>query len=201
MLYPNWFKGACEKNFESNLVKDSGKPSLNFLQLGVFTGDASVWMLENVLSHSSSKLTDVDTWKGSQEESHQKMDFENVYEVYFEKVSKYANKIKIIQSTTTDFLISCHLVDHHLRKEFDFIYIDADHTTVGTLLDAELSWSFLKQGGVLAFDDYQWKHPSNDPRLEPKAGIDLFLHRHSGNYELLVSNWQLWIRKNEGILY
>jgi predicted O-methyltransferase YrrM len=185
----------CEKNFQLLLSGESGKNGLNFLQLGTFTGDASVWMLENVLNGDNSKLTDVDTWAGSEEESHQKMNFENVYEVYLEKIAKYAKQVRVCRLTTTDFLLGCYGVDRPWPEEFDFIYIDADHTAVGTLLDAELSWPLLKQGGILAFDDYEWNHTSGETRLAPKIGIDLFLHRHRGNYQLLVANWQLWIRK------
>jgi len=44
MEYPNWFKQIAQDNFEQFLTPLAGKPDLNFLQLGVFTGDASVWL-------------------------------------------------------------------------------------------------------------------------------------------------------------
>jgi hypothetical protein len=160
------------------------------LQLGVFTGDASLWLLKNILTGESSHLDDVDTWQGSDEPDHETMDFSDVYKTYKEKVAEYDGKVYDWWLTTVKFLSGYYLDD-----DCDFIYIDADHTTVGVILDAELSWPLLKSGGIMAFDDYTWGHESGDPRLAPMVGIDLFLHRHEGDYELLAKNTQVWIRK------
>jgi len=189
--YPNWFE-YVRPNFEEFLTPLAGKEDLRFLQLGVFTGDASLWMLENILTHPSSRLTDVDTWQGSKEAAHDDMNFEDVYNTYLHKISDYEQSHIIIKrSTTIKYLVQWY----DLSETFDLIYIDADHTTVGVLVDAELSWPLLKSGGIMAFDDYTWGHDSGDPRLAPQVGIDLFLHRHELDYQLLTKNHQVWIRK------
>jgi hypothetical protein len=64
MEYPNWFNHTAKANFEKFLTKKDGSVAL---QLGVYTGDASLWMLQNI---PNLKLTDVDTWQGSDEEEH-----------------------------------------------------------------------------------------------------------------------------------
>lgn len=187
--YPNWFAKTAQYNFEAFLTPLAGQ-HLHCLQLGAYTGDASVWLCENILTNSSCFLMDVDTWKGSDEPDHESMDFDDVRKTYLSKVTPFP----VIEShvgTTVNFLTEFR--DHN---SYDFIYIDADHTTVGVLLDAELSWPKLKRGGIMAFDDYTWGHASGDPRLAPQVGIDLFLHRHLGDYELLVMNTQVWIRKH-----
>ena len=192
--YPNWF-GYVQPNFEEFLTPLAGKDDLKFLQLGVFTGDASVWIAENILTGKGCWLIDVDTWQGSDEADHKSMDFDDVYAAYKLKTALYKTKIKntikTFKSTTTWFLSSTRR-----DPDYDFIYIDADHTTVGVILDAELAWPQLKSGGIMAFDDYLWGHESGDPRLAPQVGIDLFLHRHLGNYELLAKNNQVWVRKH-----
>ena len=193
MTYPNWFE-YVRPNFEEFLTPLAGKDDLKFLQLGVFTGDASIWIAENILTGKGCWLIDVDTWQGSDEADHKSMDFDDVYAAYKLKTALYKtrikNRIKTFKTTTTWFLTS-------VRKDpdYDFIYIDADHTTVGVILDAELAWPQLKSGGIMAFDDYTWSHESGDPRLAPQVGIDLFLHRHLGNYELLTKNHQVWVKK------
>ena len=187
--YPNWFAQTAQFNFEAFLTPLAGKDKLSLLQLGAFTGDASVWMAENILSGESSILFDVDTWKGSDEPDHETMDFDDVFATYKAKVKPY-NKILWKQTDTVSFLTA-----YNYLKDYDFIYIDADHTTVGVLLDAELSWLILKSGGIMAFDDYTWGHESGDPRLAPQVGIDLFLHRHQLDLEILTKNTQVWIRK------
>jgi Methyltransferase domain len=187
--YPNWFNITAKHNFETFLAPLAGKEKLNFLQLGAFTGDASVWMAKHIVTGDSSILFDVDTWQGSDEPDHETMDFDDVFATYKAKVKPY-NKILWKQTDTVSFLTS-----YNYLKDYDFIYIDADHTTVGVLLDAELSWLILKSGGIMAFDDYTWGHASGDPRLTPHVGIDLFLHRHQLDIELLTKNTQVWIRK------
>lgn len=189
MTYPNWFEQTAQHNFEEFLLPLAGQVNVRYLQLGVYTGDASAWLCENVLTAEWNFLYDVDTWKGSDEQAHESINFDEVYEIYRVKTENY-KQIRTFRQTTVDYLI-----DGGADQPFNFIYIDADHTTVGVLLDAELSWPLLKSGGILAFDDYTWNHESGDPRLAPKVGIDLFLHRHEGEYQVLANNTQVWIKK------
>jgi predicted O-methyltransferase YrrM len=187
-IYPNWFEQNAKANFEKflpMLLKQSG---VRLLQLGVYTGDASLWLAKNILKDNTSFLIDVDTWKGSNEDAHRDMDFDDVYNTYLKKVEGYKQIIPK-RSTTLDFLVNS---GHY--NNYDFIYIDADHTTVGVLIDAELSWRILEVGGIMAFDDYTWG-AELPPELSPTLGIDLFLSRHEGEYETLVVNEQYWIRK------
>jgi hypothetical protein len=185
--YPNWFAQTAQHNFEAFLTPLAGQ-HLHCLQLGAYTGDASVWLCENILTHRDSKLQDVDTWEGSDEVGHDDINFDEVFKIHFDRTKDLP--VQRFRKTTMDYL--CTAQKYY---SFDFIYVDADHTTVGVLLDAELSWPMLKSGGIMAFDDYKWGHASGDPRLAPQVGIDLFLHRHQGDYELLAKNTQVWIRK------
>ena len=193
--FPDWFSAYAKPNFEKYLIPLAGVDNLRFLQLGVYTGDASVWLLKNVLTANTSSLIDVDTWEGSDEEVHESIDFDEVWKVYLDKV-KSLKPIGMYRQTTVQFL------SHELGccdsspndPYFDFIYIDADHTAVGVLLDAELSWYRLRPNGLLAFDDYQWG--AHLPASKsPKLGIDLFLERHAGEYEILEQGLQVWLRK------
>ena len=187
--YPNWFAATAQANFETYLAEFKDKPNLKFLQLGVFTGDATVWLCNNILTDKSSKLIDVDTWEGSDEESHAEMDFSDVYQVYQEKVKDLP--VVSVVSDTHKYLI--RQLDNFIGA-FDFIYIDADHTTVGVLLDAELSWPLLKSGGVMAFDDYTWGRDL-PPSKTPRPGILLFVERPKEEIDTLVINSQYWIKK------
>ena len=190
--YPNWFAKSAQYNFEEFLTPLAGKFGLTFLQLGAYTGDASVWLCKNILTGDQSRLIDVDTWKGSDEEAHKSIDFDDVLKVYKEKIKDLP--VTYFPSDTLFYLMRANF-DRITYSSYDFIYVDADHTTVGVLLDAELSWPLLKSGGIMAFDDYTWGHESGDPRLAPMVGIDLFLHRHQGEYELLARNTQVWLKK------
>jgi len=183
--FPDWFTAYAKPNFEKYLIPLAGVDNLHFLQLGAYTGDASVWMLENI---KPLMLTDVDTWEGSDEEVHKKMNFSEVELAYDEKVKGRTNKYKC---TTFDYLFKYSIPGF---IEYEFIYVDADHTAASVLLDAELSWPLLKSGGLLAFDDYQWGADLPASK-SPKLGIDLFLERHLGEYEILEQGLQVWLKK------
>lgn len=188
--YPNWFDVTAKANFEQFLLPDAGKPDFHALQLGAFTGDASVWMLENVLTGERSTLTDVDTWKGAPNEPVQEqMDFEDVYQTYLSKVERFKNAVSY-QDTTQNFLSK-----YAYHVSFDFIYVDAHHTAASAFLDCELSWPLLKFGGLLAVDDYTWQHPDGVEIHAPKLGVSMFIDRHRGEFDLLALNTQAWLRK------
>jgi predicted O-methyltransferase YrrM len=188
MEFPNWFEGTgARANFESMLGPYSGKPDINFLQLGAYTGDATVWLMDNIITHESSTLTDVDTWEGSDEEAHHKIDFNEVFNFYRDRTSVYNPRLRWFKGKTLDFLRGD-------ESKYDFIYVDADHTAVGVLLDAELAWDLLKTGGIMAFDDYEWRS-GKGPEFDPGPGINTFLTRHRGKFDVIHKGWQVWIIK------
>jgi hypothetical protein len=191
MEYPNWFNYAAKNNFEIHLAEFAGKPNLRFLQLGAFTGDASVWMLDNVLTDPTSSLVDVDTWAGSPTEGvHSEIDFEDVWQTYLHKVKDYDNVYPI--RTTTNNFFNGYGDDGDWW--FDFIYVDADHTSSGVLDDAVMGWQHLKRGGIMAFDDYTWTHDKGE-LYEPKRAINFFYWVKQLEIEIITSNAQVWIRK------
>ena len=189
-IYPNWFAKTGQDNFELHLGKFRGKDNLNFLQLGVFTGDASVWLCENVLTGKNCSLTDVDTWLGSDDvEVYQSMDMNHVFGTYQEKVLGFSETVRTVRCETVDFLKR-----ENEDEDYEFVYVDGDHTAIGVILDAELVWPQLKVGGILAFDDYTWglDLPIHE---RPRLGIDFFLERHKHSLTVLAKNSQCWVTK------
>jgi predicted O-methyltransferase YrrM len=184
--YPNWFAGQ-QYNFENHLLDLAGKPNLKFLQIGVFTGDASIWLCENILTGEDSFLYDVDTWEGSDEREHEQIDFDKVLEYYDERISVLKSAARL-RMTSDDYFAGNSAI------KFDFIYIDGDHTSHQVAKDADNAWKLLKSGGILAFDDYLWG-PDLPPELTPKPAIDRFLAKYTGEYDLLSRDYQLWLKK------
>ena len=60
--------------------------------------------------------------------------------------------------------------------------------------DAAMAWGMLKQGGIMLFDDYLW---TSKPGIlnQPKISIDAFVAVHEDQLEVVMSNWQLAVRK------
>jgi len=191
MGYPNWFELAAIDYFKLILPKRfAGKPWIDFLQIGAYTGDASEWIMDNIITDSTSWLTDVDTWSGSEEQIHKEFDWNEVENFYDERMSNYTNICKI-KGYSSNFLATAE------TNHYDFIYIDGDHTAKAVYIDADLSWRCLKPYGIMAFDDYEWTHDSEDPKLSPKMGINKFLKEHKDEYKLLIMDEQVWLSKNE----
>jgi len=187
--YPNWFEMTAKQNFESQLLPLAGKFNLRFLQIGAFTGDATVWLVDNILTQSNSVLEDVDIWTGSDEQEHKDMDWEDVERVYDSRIAFRPNVIKY-KMLSTGYLKSL------AEPTFDFIYIDGDHTAEGVLRDALLAWRLLKPGGIIAFDDYLWEDPRGIA-YQPKWSIDTFVAIVKDDSEILISNSQVWLKKKE----
>jgi predicted O-methyltransferase YrrM len=185
--YPNWFNVTAKPYFETHLLPLAGQ-KLRGLQIGTFTGDASVWLLENVMTHEDSILFDVDTWKGSDEEVHKEFDWEDVEKTYDKKIAPYLDKVVKNKSTSINFLI------RNTPPKYDFIYIDGDHTALGTFLDAMLSWVWLETGGIIGFDDYTWG-PDLNKNLTPKLGIDNFAYLYGPEIKVLELGQQVWLQR------
>jgi len=93
------------------------------------------------------------------------------------------------------------------RRMFDFIYVDADHTTTGVLSDLVQAWPMLSQHGLMLIDDYLWpparneeeamrgNPPSMDSPLHPKRGIDAFMATHKEQFEIVHTGYQILLRK------
>jgi hypothetical protein len=80
-----------------------------------------------------------------------------------------------------------------LKLEFDFTYIDGDHTASSVLEDIVRSFQLIRSGGVILLDDAtRWKYTkhstnekSGDPSLSPRLAVDSFIHCNWNRIELL----------------
>jgi predicted O-methyltransferase YrrM len=180
---PNWFEPVARQNFENYLSHLAGKPNLRFVQVGVFAGHASEWLLKNILTDQSSQLLDIDTWEGSDE--HTDIDFTAIHKEYLERVvSKFTNIYSVVADS------AMYLT--YLKKDYsDFIYIDGDHRALAVINDAENAWPLLKSGGILAFDDYLW----TDQVDTPKEAVDRFIATHNEELDVLHHGYQVWVQK------
>ena len=186
--YPNWFHQAgADRNFARFLSEFVGKP-VSVLQIGAFTGDASLWMMQNVLTHEDARLTDVDTWEGSDEVAHKPLDWQSVEQVYTEKMHEVIAAGKLIKNkgTSDEFFAKS-------EAKFDFIYVDGDHTAAAVLKDGVNAVGALAPGGILAFDDYMWRSKKG-PTYDPYPSIDAVMNAFKPDFEVLEIGLQVWLK-------
>jgi len=162
-----------------------GQPNLRYLEVGVFEGRSLVWMLENVLTHPTSRATAIDVFAG---------DYEEVFDANME-ASGVADKVTKLVGPSAQELRKLSGAEYHV------IYIDGSHTADDVLLDAALSWDLLAPGGVLIFDDYAWEGRRGSAplpeELRPQLAIDAFVTANRYSLELVHRGYQLIVRKRE----
>lgn len=163
--------------WEKVLSSIAGLPEIRGLEIGVYEGRATLWFLENVLTHQTSSMVCIDPC---------------CQRSFFENIGRFSGRVRLIQGLSQEVLRTAEFTP----GSFDFVYVDGDHHAIRVLEDAVLSFPLLKIGGVLIFDDYEWKSPiDSDPRASPKLAIDSFLNVYQGSYELLHRGWQVIVRK------
>lgn len=134
------------------------KSDIHYLEIGVYEGGSALWVLENILTAKSAKMTAIDPFPGK------------LYKIFLDnlKLSGFSDKTKVIRGYS----------QYELRKlplnSYDIIYIDGSHVAKDVLSDAVLSWELVKKGGIIIFDDYRWR-PDLPAIKSPKMAIDAFI--------------------------
>jgi predicted O-methyltransferase YrrM len=179
-------------HWEKLLARFSGKPDLKFLEVGVFEGRSSYWLLTKILTHPTSRLFCVDTFEGSMEHQpgmqYAADQLESLYDTFIYNVSPFSDRVYVRVGPSQEVLR-----DHELYS-YDFIYIDGSHKSSDVLEDGILCFRLLKAGGIMIFDDYEWQ--AYVGTLDnPRRAIDTFLEIYVGKYTLLMKNYQVAIQK------
>jgi predicted O-methyltransferase YrrM len=177
VAYSQDYVSAHTPNWTEALRHLVGKPDVLGLEIGAFEGRSTRWFLENVVTGARARLVVFDpvpraTFHANISDVAVRMD-------YFREPSQVALRDR-----------------RWIPGTFDFAYIDGDHSARAVLEDSVLCWRLLKQGGVLIWDDYLWKaENTTDPLRSPRPAIDAFLALHAGDYDVLLSDWQVIIKR------
>ena len=168
----------------------ANKPNLHFLEIGSFEGRSTIWLIDNILTHPSSRIVCVDTFEGSTEHAGMGINTSNIEKTFLHnvKVSGGEQKVDIRKGYSQEILRTFPF------SHFDFAYIDGSHVASDVLTDAVLTFPLLKLDGVLAFDDYHWDmdpNPLNRPQIAIKAFMEVFREK----YQLLHKGDQIFLKK------
>ncbi|MFI5350002.1 MAG: class I SAM-dependent methyltransferase [Elusimicrobiota bacterium] len=169
-----FFAPSCDV-WNDLLSRYRGRENVNYLEVGLLEGGSALWMLENILTHPTARMTGI-------EHLPQQALIDNLrLSGSFDKVTLLAGESELM-----------------LRQlppaSFDVVYLDGSHLPDDVMTDAVLSWGLLKPGGTLIFDDYQlW--PRGSPNLAARMAIDAFLGAFQYYHEVLHRGYQVVIRK------
>ena len=181
MTRPEGFFGSnfFEKwipNWEKNLKHLRGQPNVVGIEIGVLNGDCAVFCAERIANGAGSMHYAVDI---------------NETEHLKNNIAPYLGKnITFIKGRSYNVLRQSFA-----EKVADYIYIDGSHLAIDVLSDAVLSWSLLKDEGILIFDDYGWGAHTSDEKQKPKLAIDAFLTGYTGHATVIEAGWQVFVKK------
>jgi predicted O-methyltransferase YrrM len=83
----------------------------------------------------------------------------------------------------------------HMYKEFlDFAYIDGNHMSKYVLEDAVNAFYYLKEGGIMIFDDYGGGL-EQEFHMQVKTGADGFYHAYRKYLEIIHNGYQVIMKK------
>jgi len=160
-----------------------------FMEIGSYEGRSTCWLLQNGLAEDG-EFTCIDPFNGSVE--HGGIDFDAVKERFLSNTQEARRGTQFVDlhEATSYTVLSWLILDTVGETEvYDFIYVDGSHAPDVALTDACMAWGLLRSGGVMLFDDYQYPHEST------KVGIDAFLAGFAGQYEVILNNYQLAVKK------
>lgn len=185
----DWFGTTAQENFEK-LLLPSNNVIRHALEIGSYEGRSTCWLLEHM---NLDRIVCVDTWKGG--EDHVGIDMQGVRERFHDNTKDAINAGIVIPKVGK----SADVLRTMTECEFDFIYIDGGHTAKDVLQDAVLAWPLLRQGGAMAFDDYNWvekPRKESNPLNNPRLAIDAFYMIYRRECVILPSTLsQFWIMK------
>jgi len=116
-----------ERNMEPYICEFQ-KP-VKAMEIGVFEGQSSKWIIENLCSHEDSMLIGIDPY-----------------------VDISLPKMMFIKDYSQNVMLK-----NEFWQDFDFIHIDGHHTVISVMRDFVFTWPLLKVDGIMVFDDYGMK--------------------------------------------
>jgi hypothetical protein len=120
------------------LAEFKGKPDIHYLEIGTFEGRSALWIVENVFTHPTSKLTIIDAFE------------ERSY-------GRFTSNVKL-SGAESRFNILVGLSTHKIREvpfnSIDLAYIDGSGKGIVMMSDLVNTWNVLKVGGVIICSRY-----------------------------------------------
>jgi FkbM family methyltransferase len=181
-----WFMVSFTQDWNSEFKKNTkGIKVETALEIGCFEGLTTNYICDNLLVEGG-RVICVDPLTDEYLPGHKdNAMFVGQYERFIRNTA--GRPVELIRERSRDAIFKLK------NYRFGFIYIDGDHTEDGVFMDGVFYWNLLLdhpkgEGGYMLFDDYGQSE-------ETKRGIDRFLETQKGNFELLVKDYQVLIRR------
>jgi hypothetical protein len=159
------------------------------LEIGTYTGMSLIELLKRI---PGSIGTVIDPWvKYDENGLLQKMGDLKVEESFYHnvEVAKLTERVKVRKGESSNILIE--MIKN--GEMFDFIYVDGSHLMLDCHVDLILSFQVLEKGGMMVIDDYLYN--INTPLESPFEGVNRFLVKMNGRYQLINKGYRVFLVK------
>ena len=199
------FEAACqEKDFSTDWfthnitswVKVFTRPDLHSLltgplrglEIGSWEGMSSTFLLGRF---PTLHITCVDTWRGSDEHAGSTVTHDSERR-FLANTREFADRVTMWKGSSLSYFAETAAAQS--QDTFDLIYVDGSHYVDDVLTDALLSFERLRVGGIIIFDDYQWRdYP--EVRSNPAPALNVFFRLKSNQVEILSVGHQIIARR------
>jgi len=161
--------------WKRHLQEFTGIADFQVVEIGSFQGMSACWLLDNILTHPTAKITCIDLY------------FQQDFKGNIVKTGA-ADRVIELEGYSQELLVNLD------SEYYDVAYIDGCHKPTSALQDAVLSWRLVKVGGLMIFDDYEFTFPDS-PEQDTKIGIDIFLEMFGSQLEVVHKGYQLIVKK------
>lgn len=185
------------------------------LEVGTYAGTSLIEIIKQI---PNSQGTAIDLWENYEEinevnlvnnknvnESETKKFFNmfktikenNIEQLFFSNIKAVGlqDRISAIKGKSSDILMN--MIKQN--EMFDFIYVDGSHKCLDVALDLFLSWQILRDGGIMAIDDYLYSYETNltTNLLEyPHYAVNHFLESHKNDFTILGKGYRVFLLRH-----
>jgi hypothetical protein len=163
-----------------NLIKNKTSTNVNVLEIGSFLGQGSKFFIKILEKHGLKPVVDsVDLMLPYLEEvSNVDYSSQGFHLLKNTIEERKAHKLMLHGGRSRDIL-------PFLLKEFDFAYIDGEHTPGGVYLDLVLTLARSGKGSVLLVDDMTWVDLKS-----VGSGVKVFMREYADNLDKIYAHGQ-----------
>ena len=168
------------------LAEFVGRPDVFAIEVGSNEGESAEWLLQHILTGEGSELLCLDCWCDKVNDGRTSaLVAERAFDRRMAPFGTRITKVKGWSAAWVPFL----------PQGYQFAYIDASHDAVSVIEDSVLVWPHLSPGGVLIWDDYDWRLGATE-RDCPRLAIDAFCGIYGNQLDLLdPPGWQVAVKK------
>lgn len=177
------------------------KKPARVLEIGSYEGASACFVVQKLANEKPIEIHCIDTWEGSAETKERDMSaVERRFDENMAIVAEAATQeVKLTKHKGRSDLALSRLLAEGYAGYFDLVYVDGSHQAPDVLCDAVLGFRLCRTGGVMIFDDYLWRDPSdrgNNILRTPKPAIDAFTNIYSSKIRFFPAVlYQVYLEK------